>query len=170
VDRQALLTFVSAGRRLALPMETVRRVVPVPLLEPPVGAPAFVEGFFDFGGTPVAAVRLDRLLNLGEEPLGIYSPLLILSGEDPPVALHVTSVTSILKLTSLDVQPIGRDETFNACVVGRLSDRGETVYVLSAKDLLLAEERTTIAAHRATHRRRLAAVAEADAEALAHAS
>jgi purine-binding chemotaxis protein CheW len=170
VDRQALLTFVSAGRRLALPMETVRRVVPLPLLELPVAAPAFVEGFFDFGGTPVVAVRLDRLLNLGDESLGIYSPLLILHGEELPVALHVTSVTSILKLTSLDVQPIGRDETFNACIVGRLSDRGETVYVLSAKDLLLAEERSAIAAHRAMHKRRLAALADVPAEARAEAS
>jgi chemotaxis signal transduction protein len=149
-------------------MEAVRRVVALPLLESPVGAPAFVEGFFDFAGTPVAAVRLDRLLNLGEEPLGIYSPLLILRGEDPPIALHVTSIASIVKLTSLDVQPIGRDETFNACVVGRLSDRGETVYLLSAKDLLLTEERATIAAHRATHRRRLAALAAT--EVLADAS
>ena len=149
-------------------MDAVRRVVPVPLLQAPVGAPAFVEGFFDFRGTPVAAVRLDRLLNLGEELLGIYSPLVILNGEDPPVALHVASITSIVKLANLEVQPIGRDETFNACVVGRLSDGGETVYVLSAKDLLLAEERSTIAAHRTIHEQRLAALAEP--EALARAS
>ncbi len=151
-------------------MAAVRRVVPLPLLEPPVGAPGFIEGFFDFGGVPAAAVRLDRLLNLGDEVLGVYSPLLILRGDDPPVALHVTSVTSILNLTSLDVQPIGRDETFNACIVGRLSDRGETVYVLSTEELLLTEERATISAHRATHKRRLAALADSEAEALAHAS
>lgn len=151
-------------------MAAVRRVVPLPLLEQPVGAPDFVEGFFDFGGAPVAAVRLDRLLALGEEPLGIYSPLLVLRGEDPPIALHVTSVTAILKLTSLDVQPIGRDETFNACVVGRLSDGGETVYVLSAENLLLAEERATIAAQRTMHARRLAALAGDQAEVRAHAS
>lgn len=149
-------------------MAAVRRVVPLPLLEQPVGAPSFVEGFFDFGGVPVAALRLDRLLNLGDETLGIYSPLMILRGEDPPVALHVTRVTAILKLT--DVQPIGRDETFNACIVGRLSDRGETVYVLSAEEILLAEERATIAAHRAIHQRRLAALPVERMEALAHAS
>ena len=40
---------------VALPLDTVRNVAPVPLLRRPVGAPPFVEGFFDFQGEPVAA-------------------------------------------------------------------------------------------------------------------
>jgi chemotaxis signal transduction protein len=159
MDRRTLLAFTAAGRRLALPLDDVRRVVPLPLLQAPTGAPQFLEGFFDFRGTPVAVVRIDRLLSLGEEKLGIYSPLLVLKEEAPPVALHVGGVTSILKLTAADIQPIGRDGTFNTCVVGRLNDRGETIYLLSTKNILLAEERAKIAAYRAMKARRLDALA-----------
>lgn len=166
-----LLTFSAAGRRLALPLGEVSRVVPLPLLEAPAGAPAFLEGFFDFAGTLVAAVRLDRLLSLGEEPLGVYSPLLILRRSNPPVALHVTAVDSILELGSADIHPIAKDETFNACVVGRVGLRGETTYVLSADEIMLAEERAAVAAHRTMRKQRLAGLAEPAAqEALAHAS
>ena len=164
MDRRTLLAFTAAGRRLALPLEDLQRVVPLPLLQAPIGSPPFVEGFFDFGGTPVAAVRVDRLLSLGEERLGVYSPLLLLKDADPALALHVTSVTSILKTTATDIQPIGPDETFNACVIGRLSNRGETVYVLSAENILLAEERSRIASLRAMKKRRIEALASDDAD------
>ncbi len=163
VDRRPLLTFAAAGRRLALPLEDIRRVVPLPLLQTPAGAPQFVEGFFDYVGSPVAVVRVDRLLGLGEERLGIYSPLLVLKSEDPPIALHVGRVLSILKPTDAELQPIGEDETFNACVIARVSIGGDTVYVLSSKALLLTEERATVAAHHATRRQRLEALPGAPA-------
>jgi chemotaxis signal transduction protein len=141
------------------------------LLETPAGAPAFLEGFFDFAGTLVAAVRLDRLLSLGEEPLGVYSPLLILRRSDPPIALHVTAVHAILELGAADIHPIARDETFNACVVGRVGLRGETTYVLSADEIMLAEERATVASHRTMRRQRLAGLADQAAQGIpAHAS
>ena len=169
--RTSLLVFSAAGRRLALPLGEVRRVVPLPLLEKPAGAPAFLEGFFDFGGELISAVRLDRLLSLGEEPLGVYSPLLVLRRGDPPLALHVASIESILDYGAADIQPIGRDETFNACVVGRIAVRGETAYVLSAEEILLTEERATLAAHRGMRKQRLAELAgTASGEAVAHAS
>jgi chemotaxis signal transduction protein len=56
-----LLFFRAGGRRLALALDEVRAVLPLPLLAEPAGAPGFVEGFFDFRGNPAAAVRLDRL-------------------------------------------------------------------------------------------------------------
>ncbi|MEX0852803.1 MAG: chemotaxis protein CheW [Bauldia sp.] len=170
MDRTLLLAFVAAGRRLALPLNDVERVVPLPLLAVPTGAPNFIEGFFDFHGALVAVVSVGRLLGLGDERLGVYSPLLVLRGQDPPVALHVASITSILKLTAADIQPIGKDETFNACVVGRVGDRGETVYVLSTQEILLAEERAKIASQRAIKRRRLDALAGEPTGASAHAS
>jgi chemotaxis signal transduction protein len=163
MDRRALIVFTAASRRLALPLEDIQRVLPVPLLQPPAGAPAFVEGFFDFRGAPVAVVRIDRLLSLGDERLGVYAPLLLLKQSEPMVALHVGGVTGILKATAIDVQPIGRDETFNTCVVGRLNHRGETVYVLSTANILLAEERARIAAHRTMKQKRLDALATGDA-------
>src|SRR6185503_9546708 len=100
MDQEPLLAFSVAARRLALPLGAIRRVAPVPLLLPPVGAPHFVEGFFDFQGEPAAAIRLDRLLGLAEGELGLYTPLLILANEDQRIALHVDKVDAILKPTA----------------------------------------------------------------------
>jgi len=63
MNSRTLLAFTAAGRRVALPLEDLQRVVLLPSLQPPIGAPPFVEGFVDFGGAPVAAVRVDRLLS-----------------------------------------------------------------------------------------------------------
>jgi chemotaxis signal transduction protein len=156
MEQQPLLAFTVATWRLALPLSHIRRIVPLPFLQAPLGAPRFVEGFFDFQGAPVAVLRLDRLFGLEEEKLGVYTPLLVLDVDALAVALHVDRIDGILNARESEVQPIGRDETFNACVVGRIGDRGETVYLLAKDELLLAEERAKIASHRVMRQQRLA--------------
>jgi chemotaxis signal transduction protein len=157
-EHRTLLCFRAAARNLALPLGDIKRVLAVPLLMPPIGAPGFVEGFFDFQGRPVASVRLDRLFGLQEERLGLYAPLLLLADEDQLVALHVNKVDSIVKTAASRIQPIGNEQTFNACVVGRVTHRGETVYLVSKMELLLAAERETLAAHAVMKQRRLDAL------------
>lgn len=153
-----LLTFRAGGRRLALPLDEVRAVLPLPLLAHPAGAPGFVEGFFDFRGAPAAAVRLDRLLELPDETLGVYSPLILLASPDPAIALHVAGADGVSRVDAAAVQPIGDDDTFNGCVNARISEGGETIYLLRSANILLAAERATIAAHEAMRGRRLAAL------------
>lgn len=153
MEQQALLAFTVASWRLAVPLSEARRVVPLPYLQQSPGAPHFVEGYFDYLGEPVAAIRLDRLFGLEEERLGIYSPLIVLDVQGLGIALHVRRVDGILDGSA--VQPIGRGETFNACVIGRLSEHGESIYVLSKDELLMAEERAKVAAHQATGQQRL---------------
>jgi chemotaxis signal transduction protein len=152
---RSYLAFTVAGWRLALPLEELRRIVPLPSLQAPVGAPHFIEGFFDFEGVPVAALRLDRLFGAAEEILGIYTPLIVLQVSELALALHVQRVDGILSVAETSIQPIGREETFNACVVGRISDRENTIYLLSKDELLLAEERAKVAAHHAMRGQRL---------------
>jgi chemotaxis signal transduction protein len=154
----ALLLFQMAGKRLSMPLAAVRCVVPLPLLQRPLGTPYFVEGFFDFQGTPVAAVRLDELLEFGHEELGFYSPLIMLAGDDREFALHVAKVDAVVEVEAARIQPIADDETLNACVVGRISDGGETLYLLSPSQLLLAVERQRIAAHAQMWQQRLTAL------------
>jgi chemotaxis signal transduction protein len=152
---RSYLAFTVAGWRLALPLEELRRVVPLPLLQAPAGAPHFIEGFFDFEGAPVAALRLDRLFGVAEEILGIYTPLIVLQAGELALALHVQRIDGILSVADASIQPIGREETFNACIVGRISDREDTIYLLSKDELLLAEERAKVAAHHAMREQRL---------------
>jgi chemotaxis signal transduction protein len=141
-----------------LGLDAVRGVLPAPLLQPLAGAPGFLEGFFDYRGGPVAALRLDRLLDLDEDTLGLYSPLILLAASDPPIALHVALADGVASVDSGAVQPIGAGETFNGCVAGRVSEGGETAYLLRAENILLAAERETIAAHAAMRAKRLAAL------------
>jgi chemotaxis signal transduction protein len=156
LGQQPFLMFAVAEWRLALPLRKLRRVVPLPPLEAPFGAPPFIEGFFDFQGAPAAALRLDRLFGLGEESLGIYTPLIVVDTGDVMVALHVERIDGICGIADADLQPIGRDETFNACVVARFGHGGETVYVLSKDELLLAKERATVVAHARRREQRIA--------------
>lgn len=163
---QAFLAFRVATWRLALPLAEVRRVVPLPFLTPPLGAPHFVEGFFDFQGAPVAVIRLDRLFSLDDGQLGVYTPLIVLDVAGLAVGMHVARIDGILEVEASRIQAIGRDETFNACVMARISDKGETVYVVSRDELLLAEERAKIVAHQKMKEERLDDLATG----LAHAS
>jgi len=133
-------------------------VLPLPLLSAPAGAPAFVAGFFDYGGIPAAAVRLDRLLELPEEELGLYSPLILLAAEEPAIALHVAHADGALLANTAVIQPIGEAETFNGCIVGRVSEGGDTIYLLRAAHILLAAERARLAAHEALRGRRIGAL------------
>ena len=158
MQQQALLSFTTATRRLALPLVSIRYVAPLPLLLPPVAAPHFVEGFFDFQGAPVAALRLDRLLGLGDGALGLYTPLLILADTAQAVALHVDRVEGILKVTAAMIQPIEDGETLNGCVVGRVADGGNTVYVLAPSRLMIAAERERLASLLTMTRRRVEAL------------
>jgi chemotaxis signal transduction protein len=153
MDRRDFIAFTVSGRSLALPVADVRRAVPLPRLAAPAGAPAFLEGFFNLHGSEVAVLRADLLLDLGEEQLGVYSPLLLLAGDDPLMALHVGRITGIAK--AADVKPVGKDETFNSAVVGRFDHGGQSTYLLSARQILLAEERSRVAFHRDVMRRRL---------------
>ena len=153
----ALLLFRIAGRRLALPLDTVRNVAPVPLLRRPVGAPPFVEGFLDFQGEPVAAIRPDRLLDLDEEDLGIYAPLLVLGDAARGIALHVARIDQVMRVDDIVIEPIGDDDA------QRVRDRPDrlrqrNVWLLSASRLLLDAERETVAAHAVMKRRRLDAL------------
>lgn len=159
MEGETLLTFTVASWRLALPLADVKRVLPLPVLEPPLGGPSFVEGFFDYQGAPVAALRLDRMFGLEEEDLGVYSPLLLLEARNLMVALHVSKVDGILNLGERRAQPIGRNETFNDCIVGRVADRrGDTIYVLSREEFLLVEEGARVNALETMRKQRLGAL------------
>jgi chemotaxis signal transduction protein len=148
LGQQPFLAFAVADWRLALPLRQVRRVVPLPPLDAPMGAPPFIEGFFDYQGAPVAALRMDRLFGLAQESLDIYTPLIVVDVDGLTTALHVARIDGIRDVADADLQPIGRDETFNACVVARFGHGGESVYVLSKDELLLAKERATVVSHR----------------------
>lgn len=171
LDPFGLLVVHVLGIHLALPLQAVREIVPVPLLTQPPGAAPFLAGFFDYRGKPVPVLRLDRLLGRPEERLGLYAPLVILGTSDLPLALHVARTETVVRDAPTGaIQPIEAHETLNGCLTGRLTLHNRTVYLLSTERLLLAKERATLLAQQDLVARRLACLQEAGGEANGEAS
>jgi purine-binding chemotaxis protein CheW len=154
---RALVVF-SLGERLgALPLESVEKIAPMADLARPPGLPAPLEGILNLAGAAVPVVRLNRLLQLPERRPGLYSMLVLLKGSDldDRVAMLVDRVVEISSVPSSAMLPIGEGDSFNACIEGTVTLRGQAVHVLSPRHILLQTEYESLSAFRAIEQRRL---------------
>ena len=125
-------------------------------LSRPPGLPYVLEGILNLAGRAVPVLRLDRLLELPEQPLGLYSMLILLKGvSNGRIAIVVDQVSEILPLPESAFLPVGKDHSFNACAEAAVSVRGEIVNVLSPARILLENEREALSAFQAMAQRRL---------------
>lgn len=161
------VVFSVAGQALALPVEAVRRFLPLPRLERLPTAPLPVEGVFRYQGEVVPVLRLDVLLDLvpfdavaGAAAPGLYSPLLLVTWQGRPVALLADQVHG-----DTLVEPAERTQSdpalsFNGCAAGafpdRVTGRGGSVTLLAPDRLLSEAEGRLLDAFRASAERRLA--------------
>ena len=115
--QRALLSFYSAGRVAAVPLESVERIVPMAQLACPPSLPSLLKGILNLAGRSVPVLRLDRLLQLPEQPPGLYSMLIVLKGlSDSQIAVLVDRVSEVLTVPVSALLPIGKEDSFNACV------------------------------------------------------
>jgi purine-binding chemotaxis protein CheW len=150
-----LVMFRTSSTLLALPLGSVRRVIPTADLARPPGLPEPLEGLLNLGGRWVPVLRLARILGLPDEKPGLYSAQLLLKGEDP-IALLVNRVEGVIRVPEIEFLPISDDDSFNACAVAVVTRGGELIHVLSPDRILLAREQATLAAFLTTERVRLA--------------
>ena len=157
VPRRAgsFLVFRLPGADCALPMAALREIVPMASLSRPPGLPSLLEGFLNLGGTAVPVVRLDRLLDLPELALGLYTPLLVLRTSEDRVALLVESVRGIVAVSSDDIRAGYDGGSFNDCVEGEITVGDRVVHLLSLERLLLEKERQCLAELQAVEQDRL---------------
>ena len=154
--QRSLLVFRLAGQLAALPLESVERIAPMAQLSRPPGLPYVLEGILNLAGRAVPVLRLDRLLELPEQPLGLYSMLILLKGvSNGRIAILVDQVSEILPLPESAFLPVGKDHSFNACAEAAVSVRGEIVNVLSPARILIEKEREALSAFQAMAQRRL---------------
>jgi len=155
-SQRALLLFHLGLQTAALPLENVQRVVPMALLARPPGLPPAIEGVLNLAGAAVPVVRLDRLLQMPEQPLGLYSMLILLQGLSAgSVALLVDRVSGILSLPESALLPVRDEDSFNACADAVASVSGQAIHLLSPKRILLEKERECLSQYRAMAQRRL---------------
>ncbi|WP_042689283.1 chemotaxis protein CheW [Azospirillum sp. B506] len=164
------VVFSVAGQVLALPVEAVRRFLPLPRLERLPTAPLPVEGVFRYRGEVVPVLRLDVLLDLGGSTgggpgsdgsaPGLYSPLLLVTWQGRPAALLADQVHGDTGVDPRERTPSDPSLSFNGCAAGgfpdRVTGRGGTVTLLDSDRLLNAAEGRLLDAFRAAAERRLA--------------
>ena len=137
---QNLLIFHSSGLDCAFPLEAVREIVPMATLSTPPGLPSGLAGFLDLRGTGVPIVRLDRLFDLSDQQPGLHTPMIILRGVLAPIGILVAAVHAIVAVPPPGLIELPGDRTFKGCATAVLEIAGETVHVLSAAELVGANE------------------------------
>lgn len=161
------VVFSVAGLALALPVEAVRRFLPLPRLERLPTAPLPVEGVFRYQGEVVPVLRLDVLLDLvpsgagaGAPAPGLYSPLLLITWQGRPAALLADQVHGDTVVEPGERTPSDPALSFNGCAAAafpdRVTGRGGTVTLLAPDRLLSEAEGRLLDAFRASAERRLA--------------
>jgi purine-binding chemotaxis protein CheW len=160
------VVFSVAGQALALPVEAVRRFLPLPRLDRLPTAPQPVEGVFRYHGEVVPVLRLGVLLDLvaggaaGGGEAGLYAPLILITWQGRPTALLVDQVHGDVALPAEERVASDPSLSFNGCAAGafpdRMTGRAGTVTLLDPDRLLSEAEGRLLDAFRAAEERRLA--------------
>jgi purine-binding chemotaxis protein CheW len=155
-QEQTLVVFHLSDRTAALPVEHVEQIVPMAQLAHPPGLPSVVEGMLNLGGAAIPVFRLDRLFELPDLRVKLYSTLIIL--RDPEAgrfAILVDRVSHVAHAAYPAMLPLRETETWNGCAVGTLTLNGEATTVLSPARILLEREKQVLREFQALSQRRL---------------
>jgi purine-binding chemotaxis protein CheW len=155
-----VITFRVGRESYALSLTALREILPLPQLAQPPGLPPLLAGFLNLSGRAIPVVRLARLLGAAESPLGLYSPLLLLKG-DNPCALIVDAAEAIATLDTATILPLREGFCVNDCGLGLAEIGGRHLMLLDPERLFLAEERRRVAELTQIEQARLASLQEA---------
>lgn len=103
MDRFAVLPFRLAGQRLAIPLESVIRVVPALKCTPLPGAPQTVLGLVNVRGQIVPVVDLARRFAWATAPLTLWQPFLWLRSRSRELLAPVDTVEAVTQCSTLDL-------------------------------------------------------------------
>ena len=148
---ETLVVIGLSDRLAALRAESVERIVLNAALVQPPGLPLLLEGILNLAGTAIPVLRLDRLLNLPDQHIGLYSMILILRCGCAILVDHVFRVTTI---SGNSVLPIAASDCFNACAEFTAQIDGEAVPLLSTERILLEKEKRVLSEFRETEQLR----------------
>lgn len=161
--RRALqfLELELAGQLYGLPLRAVQEVVAMAQLSGPPDLPAVIAGFLNLEGEAIPVLRLDRMLRLAERPAGMYTPLIVLRGQEGRLALMAERVNRIRAVAEEAVLPLPASHTFNDCVEGMVTEGARIMLVLAPARLLLEKEQQCLAELQDREQERLQAMGEA---------
>lgn len=103
MDRFSVLPFRLAGQRLAIPLESVIRVVPALKCTPLPGAPQTVLGLVNVRGQIVPVVDLARRFACSISPLTLWQPFLWLRSRSRELLVPVDAVEAATQCSVVDL-------------------------------------------------------------------
>ena len=138
--RRRVLLFRIATQGYALPVSALSEIVPMAQLVKTPSTPQLIAGLLQLGGRAIPVLRLARLFGLEEQSPSLYTPLLVLRRENPPLALLVDCVSGIVNIEEAALVPLREGFCFNDCATGLLSHNGEHMVLLDDRRLLSEQE------------------------------
>ena len=121
----------------------------------PPGIPPGLMGFLNLRGTAIPIVRIDRLLDLPEQPAGLHTPMIVLRGVLGPIGILVDSVRGIVPVASVRMLEIPEDRTFQGCATAAVELDGDVIHLLSPAALLNGDENRMLVDYGAMSQARL---------------
>lgn len=152
---ERFVVFRLGKTECALPISDVREIVALPALAKPPGLPPLMIGFLNLEGAAIPVIRLDHLFDLPESDADVYTPLIILKTDNPPLALLVDGIVEVVTIAVGAVLPVQEAHTFNDCTVGEIAVAGKAISVLSVDRLLIEKERQSVVEFQAMEQKRL---------------
>jgi purine-binding chemotaxis protein CheW len=112
-------------------------------------------GFLHLSEVMVPVIRLHRLWQFPETPLGLWTPLIVVNEGERRMALLVERVDQVVNVDGDDVLPVPVDHVLNECVEGMFRSPTGPVLILAPQRLLLQQEAEMIAELQEQLRQRL---------------
>lgn len=159
---ETTIRFHAGGSHFAIDCGEVHRLVPVPRLAMPPGAPAVLAGFFSYAEELVCLLKLSALLDLpGPADPRLYDHIILLRGHEPRIALLVERVVSVFERGSHDVRQLATGLSHRDCVTAEVDHAGETIPLIDPKRLISEFERECVTHFLSEEERRRSAFEEA---------
>ena len=106
----------------------------------PPGLPAVLEGLLNVSGVAIPVLRLDRLLQLPSQQIGLYSALLIVRDAGIRWSILVDEVRGLATVPVGALLPLAREDSFNGTAEAALRWSDQIVPLLTPARVLRAKE------------------------------
>lgn len=151
-----LTIFHLGDELLAVEAGAVQEITLMARLSKPSGLPLVIAGFLNVAQQAVPIIRLHRLLDLPEPPLGLYTQILLLRGAaGPSLGWIVDRVAQVVRIQQDDLLPVPENHCFRDSAKGIFTINDTSVSLLVPDRMLLEQEQRCLLAFQAREQERL---------------
>jgi purine-binding chemotaxis protein CheW len=107
-NTDSLLSFAVEGRRYALPLSSVDKIIRTVEITPLPKAPRIILGIINFRGSVIPVVNLRKRFGLPERDMELSDQLIIAETPARPVALLADRVDTVIEIDKQDIIKAGQ--------------------------------------------------------------